>query len=334
MKPPNALWLVLGAVVGAILLTLTLRQVNIGEAIETLHDVRSEFVLLAIAASLGFVLFKAWRWSALLRPFLPLSMRQLLPVVFSGAAVNLLVPHLGELVRIVSLRSRQPIPAGVLLSSIGIERVFDFIAVTVLVGVVVLRQPAVPSVVVSAGYAALALSGVLLFCVLGVLYFPRFVQSLASACTRLLPARARASLDAHVTDVIAGFASLRSAHVVALAAVCSLAQWSMIVVGAYASIHALGIDAPAAAAVMVLALMVVGLTLPAAPINVGTTQVAFMLGLASFAVPAANAVAASVVYTAAVLCPMLLIGLACLYGGGLRLKALVAGAKLEQQNGN
>jgi glycosyltransferase 2 family protein len=327
-------WILAGLVVGGGLLAVTLARIDIGETVAALRGVHAGYALLGVAASLTFVVFKAWRWSVLLRPFVKVRTRTLLPAVFAGTGVNLLIPHVGELVRIVALKDRASVPAAALVTTIGIERVFDLASVTLLVGAIALLQPALPPVVVSAGLAALALSAVSIGCVLGVLYFPRLVRSIATFATRWLPARIRVPLQGHVEDAISGFAALRTAHGVALAALSSIIQWLLIATGTFASILAVGLDAPAAAAIMVVALMVVGLTLPAAPINLGTTQAAFVLGLKGFGASSAAAVAASVVYTVAVLLPMLLGGLACLYFTRQRFGAVVARSSVGQQGGH
>jgi uncharacterized membrane protein YbhN (UPF0104 family) len=103
----------------------------------------------------------------------------------------------------------------------------------------------------------------------------------------------------------------------------SLLQWSSIVLATLFSMRAVGIEAGVAAATVVLGLMVVGLTLPAAPMNAGTTQAAFAVGLAGFSVSQAAAFAASLVYTLGVIVPELVVGLLCLYGAGFQLRSAV-----------
>ena len=70
----------------------------------------------------------------------------------------------------------------------------------------------------------------------------------------------------------------------------------------------MGASVPTGTCVAVFVLAVVGLTLPSAPATLGTTQLAFVAGLALSQVPATTALAASFVYTAFFVVSVMLIG--------------------------
>jgi uncharacterized membrane protein YbhN (UPF0104 family) len=77
---------------------------------------------------------------------------------------------------------------------------------------------------------------------------------------------------------------------------------------AWFSVRAVGIVPDPALAVVVLLLLVVGLTLPAAPGHVGTTQIAFLLAARPFGVGKEEAIAASFVYNVFLPVPLIIIG--------------------------
>jgi uncharacterized membrane protein YbhN (UPF0104 family) len=82
---------------------------------------------------------------------------------------------------------------------------------------------------------------------------------------------------------------------------------------------AIGLAASLSASVAVLALMVVGVTLPTAPGYLGTTQLAFVVGLGVSGVPIEQAFASSLVYSLTVNLFMMLLGAAAwLLGCGIK----------------
>jgi uncharacterized protein (TIRG00374 family) len=316
-------WLAGGLLIGCALLALSLRHVDIADSLRAVREVDLVYLLLTVAASMAFVFVKTWRWQILLRPSTPISTRALLAPVFAATGVNLLIPHAGELVRVMAMRNRVATSGGFLLLSIGIERAFDFISVTALLGTVIAVHPGLPTVIVTAGYAALALAMASTLALVCLWYYPSLLLRVVHFVTRILPAKLRSLIERHVTDGVNGVAPLRGQHVLAWVCLASLLQWSSIVLAIVFCMRAVDIDAGAAAATIVLGLMVVGLTLPAAPMNAGTTQAAFAIGLAGFSVSQPAAFAASLVYTAGVIVPELVVGLLCLYGAGFHLRSAV-----------
>jgi hypothetical protein len=92
--------------------------------------------------------------------------------------------------------------------------------------------------------------------------------------------------------------------------VLSVLQWSCVVAAIAASAAAVSAYPGLGACILVFCLMVLGLTLPAPPVQVGATQWAFVFGLRWAGLGAEQGLAASLVYTAAVLAWMLLAGTA------------------------
>jgi uncharacterized protein (TIRG00374 family) len=302
------LWLVSGLVLGAVMLTAAAHYVDGAQLLRVLRDVDFGFATLAVLASLSFLFVKAWRWAVLLSPLRRMRARDLAPAVCVGTAANLIVPHAGEFARVFLVAERDSLPASALLASIVLERLFDFGAVLALLGVMVMLGGSMPQALVSASLVAAGLLVLLLIVSAFAAYRSELALRVLAWFLRLLPRRLADALQAQAASAIDGLAALRSGHVLARAMLVSLIQWSTIVLLSYASARAVGAHIPVAAAIAVVALMVAGLTLPAAPIYVGTTQLAFAFALAPFGVDSAYAIAASLIYTVFGLLPMLLAG--------------------------
>lgn len=284
------------------------RRVDVAQLSVVLRDIDIGYAVLAVLASLAFLWVKAWRWTLLLSPLRKLRARDLLRAVCAGTAANLIVPHAGEFTRVLMVGGREPIPASALLASIVIERLFDFAAVLFFLGAVALMSAGLPEALVPASLLAAGLFLGLLAVAAFVVYQSALALRILDVLLKPLPAKIAAALRGHAESGIAGLASLRSAHVLVKVSVVSLLMWSTIVAVTYCSVLAVGQPVPVSAAIAVMALLIAALTLPAAPVYIGTTQLAFTIGLAAFGVSTAPAFAASVVYTVFGLLPMLAAG--------------------------
>lgn len=284
------------------------RRVDVGQVSAVLRDLDIGYAALAVLASLAFLWVKAWRWTFLLSPLGRLRVRDLLRAVCAGTAANLIVPHAGEFTRVLMVGGRQPIPASALLASIVIERLLDFAAVLFFLGAVALMSAGLPAALVPASLLAAALFLGLLAVAAFVVYQSKLALRILEVLLKPLPERWGTMLRTQAESGIAGLSSLRSARVLVKVSLVSLLMWSTIVLVTWCSVRAVGQPIPVSAAIAVMALLIAALTLPAAPVYIGTTQLAFTVGLTAFGVSTAPAFAASVVYTVFGLLPMLAAG--------------------------
>jgi len=125
LNPRRLAQIVLGLAVSGLLLWLTLRQIDFGQARQALRDARWWFLVPAVATYFVDLGMRSWRWSVLLRPVKPISWRRVYPVLTIGYMGNMLLPaRLGEVLRAVTL-TRRGVGASAALGSIATERVLD-----------------------------------------------------------------------------------------------------------------------------------------------------------------------------------------------------------------
>lgn len=305
---------VIGLAVSGLFLWLALRNVD-GERTWqalTAADYRYAFPLLACLA--GFCLAKAWRWALLLGIANLRGVSGLARAVLVGYAGTSLLPlQLGELVRAWAATTALRLPAAPVLVSIALERLFDLLAVLLVLSSVLLLGDELPAGLMRAGWTFAALALVLL--ALLALYVLRTEQLLALAArlTRALPPKLSSKIDDQLRKGAAGAEVLRYPSRWAGIAVASIAQWGFMAACIALSGIALGLPMPYGAAASVLGLTIVGMSLPAGPGYIGSIQLAFTLGLAPFGIAASEAVAASVFYHALVCGSLILAGVAALY---------------------
>jgi hypothetical protein len=303
-----------GVLLGALLLILVGRGIAWAAVGAALRHASVADLVLGLASILAFMLVKTLRWRHLVSPFAGATTWQLLPAVFAGTAGNSLVPHAGELVRVVVARRRVAAEASTLMGTIAVERMLDFVALLVIALAVLVPLGAMTESMQAASWVLAALGGGILAAALLVTFRTESVITwIERRLARLRPAP-RDRVLREVRLGAEGLGSLRQPRLLAVVLALSIAQWLLIAATIFFSLRAVGLVPEPGAVTSVLLMSVVGVTLPTAPGYVGTVQAAFVLGLAPFGTDAANAVAASVVYNFLIIVPVWMVAIPHLQG--------------------
>lgn len=309
-------WTLAGAAFGALWLWLALRSVEIEPAVAAIRDARAPWLAVTVACGFGFMLTKAQRWLPLVARTAPVPAALVHRAVWAGTALNLLLAHAGELLRAALVARGTGVPAAAVLATIAVERLFDFTALALLCAAALVLDTRVGASLGVTALAALALVGL---GVLALRWLTR-VPNPAPAHAGTPPAgRARAWLHDQRRRARAGLRGLGEPRLVLRTVALSVLQWAWIVGAIAASGAAVGSPPAPAGALAVLALMVVGLTLPSAPAQVGTTQLAYVAGFALVGLPGPQALAASLIYTGCVVLPQLIAGGVLALASGTRI---------------
>ena len=289
----------LGIATGAVLLALAVRSVNFTELTHALAGARLWWVAPFVALLAGFYGLKAARWAVLLAPVARVPFRLSFRAVMVGYASNALLPaQLGDVIRALLASREMGLRLAPILTTLFVERALDLAVVVGLLGAVVLLRPEIVEPVRVAGAAVAAFSAASLLLLYAYGRHPAGWIALASRVTKWLPAGARERIVGHVRSGADGANALSSPARFAQVVVLSLLKWLLIAGCNLISLVALNIDAPASAAIVVLACTVLALLLPTAPGYVGAIQIAYVLALAPFGISAAEAVAASLFFHA------------------------------------
>lgn len=297
-----------GLALGGLFLVLALRRTDLEAVQDVLGTVRPGAASVVPLMGLAFMLFKTLRWSVLMRPLVRPRFPDLYAATYIGTAANLIVMHSGELVRAVMVGRSGGVAPSAVLASVGLERVFDFLALLMMLGTLALFDSGLPQPLVTAGIVAVGIVLVAILALYALLRPTRWARSLSHWLLDVLPQPLRDWTVGQLRRSRAGLAVLGMSGAVAMALALSMLQWACIVAAVWFSVAAVGSLLPVAAAVGVVVLLVVGLTLPTAPAQLGTTQLAFTAGLTLAGHGAEQAFAASVVYTCGVVLPVVGIG--------------------------
>lgn len=287
-------------------------------------DYRSLPVMLSLLA--GFYWLKTMRWSWLLSPVSPLTTQQLLgPMLIGFAANNILPAHLGEFVRVFVVRRKYGIPAGTVLSTVVLERIFDVLAILALFGVGLAFSGSLPS---EYRRGALILGGgafgIVLCVVVYLIWTDLFLKlaAMAAGAVPFMPASLTEKLLMMLRTGAEGLHALRSGRMVAAIAVSSVVQWMLNGMIAYVALKAFGIPVTVATGLVVTGVTALAVTVPSTPGYFGIIQGAFRLSMEAQAVPPdpALVLGSSVYYHLSMYVPVTLLGIYFLSKSGLHLK--------------
>jgi hypothetical protein len=301
-----------GAALGLGLLYVSTRKVDLPTLVTTLQSVQWIWIPEILGATFAFVAIKAWRWGLLLRFVQGLRFREIHASVYVGLAVNFLVAHIGEFLRTTIIAKKRRVAFSAVFASVLVERALDFIALLALLAVVLVISPDLPDFVT----VAAVVTGTIVITATAGLYLllhpPTWLERLAATLSRPLPDRLREWFRRQLRQSRQGFASINDLRLMTLAIVVSVVQWSLVVVAILCSGLAVGKSVSPVAATVTLVLIVVGLTLPNSPLQIGTTQMAFAVGLGTDGTEGTTAIAASLLYSSFLIIPIIIVGGICM----------------------
>lgn len=307
-----------GSLLGVVFLIVAGWTVDWAGLRATLARADPVYAVLIVPAVVLYLLAKAARWAVLIRPIVRTHTRELFGAVCAGNTGNYVIPHVGELLRVLIAGDRLRVARSALLGSIAVERLFDFAALTLLAAVLLIPGGRLSAETTGAIWF-LGLIAVALFVAIAV--FIVWTEPLVRAIeglSRGLPARARTFIVRTLRNGAPGLAMMRSPGLVIQVFSLSLLQWVFIGISVAMSLSSVGIGVSPAAVSAVVLLNVVGLVLPAAPGHVGTIQLSFAIALRGFGVPWETAIAASIVFNTIVVAAVMALGVPAISRAGVR----------------
>ena len=314
----------IGVVVGLALLYLSVRNVDFGSVRSSFTQADFRFAVAILVFLAGFFWLKAMRWRDILSPVGDFSSATLFPSMISGAAGNNLLPaHLGEIVRVYMLGDELQISRAAVLATLIVERIFDLIAVLVLTTIALLMIDVDAQFHTAALFLAFA-AGIGLIVTYLTARYPETAVRLVERSLRFLPQRLVQRLSLLLTNISTGLLALRDPRLFLLVLGNSIVQWFAMAVCVYFSVLAFGLEVPYFAAVLVLALLVAGVSLPTTPGFFGTIQFCFVLGLKPFGVDANTAFATSIFYHTITFVSVTLTGVYFMHRYRLKLRSVYA----------
>jgi glycosyltransferase 2 family protein len=308
---------IVGYVLAVLALGWVLHDFHIVQAMRELAAVNWRWVLVGMGFDVLSYGVQALRWKWLLHPFGKVKLTHAIRAVYAGLFANLIFPlRPGELLRSYLISNSEDISLGKVFGSVGVERLVDLVIATASLAVVSLLVD-LPRrfrrVADTLGIVTL----ILLAIVVVVIYFlevklsqnPDFGRG-----PRKLPGR--------LMGALLGLHSMGTAVSFYPAVLASLFLPGCQVLGLWAMMMAYGLKLPFLAAIVVLLVINLGVSLPNAPANVGSYQFFCVLGLSVFQVEKTTATSFSIFAFLALTIPFIFLGFFGLVRSGLTLRTI------------
>jgi hypothetical protein len=278
---------VIGIAISLLCIYLVLRGVDLGQTARLLGGAQPLWLVLAIAAGIADLFFRALRWRCLIAPIHSVSLRRLSGYMMVGYLANNVLPaRLGELVRSHYLGDREGISRSATLGTVLVERVVDTV-VLVGIGAAAILILNIRGVVVSAILVGIAVAGLLVVALAVALAAHRLPG--AGRAAALLGRRPR--IQGMVLRLRDGLRVAALPKTIAAAAVLSVAAWSCTVVAVLAAGQALGIQLTVGEGALLAAGTNLATAIPSGPGYLGTFEYAGKTIAVAFGLPAARGLA-------------------------------------------
>ena len=288
---------------------LAVRDVELAELSRSLDDSNYWYLLPAFALlAFGFFV-RVLRWRYMFSPETRPGVWPTTETLILGQFLNSVLPfRAGDAARIVALRSFGGPSRVETAGTVVLERVFDVLALLLLLFVMV---PWLPEVtwIRAAGTLAIVLSlAVAAAIVILRIYGERAVRVILRPFGRL-PFLSSARVEAAVRNLTQGVIALRSTRLGLLAFSLTVVSW--IVLGMSFWLLTLGFDFGLSPTAGLLIVIATGLShlLPSAPAGVGVFEAAAIVALAAYGVPQTPALSYALVAHALNILPFVLAGL-------------------------
>lgn len=319
-----------------VLVMVFLRNADLHRVWAVMRTAHPALVAVGVACVFLSYVLRAVRWQVMLAPLGPTRFSVALRATTIGFAASFILPaRAGEVLRPWLLARREGFDASAAFATIIVERMLDLVTVLSLLAVFLLAfdpgmstlDPAVFATVRAGGLAA-AVAAVAGLSVLFVFASrPALLERSVTAVTAWLPARLRNAVAGMAMAFANGLAVVRDPSRLAQALAWSLVLWLLIAAQTWIVSVALGVNMPISGALLMIALLVVGVAVPT-PGAVGGFHEAYRIGATSFfGADNDHAVSAAIVLHAVGFVPTLVVGAVLMAQEGLSLSGLGAAAK-------
>jgi len=324
------LQLVVGFAFSALAVVLLLQQVSIAQVGQVLARAEPLPILLVVFFVLASLVTRAARWQIFFLPRRRVPFNPLLGTLAISYMASTFLPfRAGELVRAVFLAQRERIPIPRVVGTILLEKLFDFLAIGVMLFLLVYTAPSLPA---AAQVAGITVAGVILVgfgFVVALAIWREPTLALVAGVERLLPSAItrRVHLEQAARHFAEGTDSLREPRLWALLLGWTAVTWICSYGSTWAGARALGVEPGFSALLFVMVLTSTGQAVPSSPGYVGVYHAAAVLAFTAFGVDAATALGIALITHALSYGSLVIVGLIALWTGGYTLGDVLKGTR-------
>jgi len=316
-SPRHRTFIWIGYALSVIFLVWVLYDFHVKRALEHLAHVSWRWVALAIVFDVLSYVAQGIRWKLLLTPFGHVKMKDSVRAVFTGLFANLVFPlRPGEVLRAYLLSNSEDIGFVTVLGSVGVERLIDLVVITAGLAVIspfVPQRTRFPHAVDALTITTLAILGLFVGLIL-------YIEFRFSGDPRLMTGGRR--VPGKLMSALIGLHAMGTSPSFYPAVFASLLLPFFQLMALWTLMKSFALGLPFLAAIVVLLVINLGVSLPNAPANVGAYQFFCVLGLSIFDVEKTTATGFSIFAFLVLTIPFLFLGFYALVRSGLSLRSM------------
>jgi glycosyltransferase 2 family protein len=318
-----------GCAISAVAVYYLLQQVALEQLGQVLAHTQPLAIALLVVSVIGSLLTRAARWQVYFRPHHRVPFGPAFGTLSISYMASTFLPfRAGELIRALFLGQRQNLAVPRVVGTILLEKLFDFLAIGVMLVVLVLVVP-LPSAALAAGVsiASVILVGFGFVVALAVWRVPTL--TVVERVEGMLPPGVgqRLKLGHAARQFAQGTDSLREGGLWAQLLLWTTLTWIFSLVSGWAGTQAVGINAGLAVLLFLTVITSTGQAVPSSPGYVGVYHAAATFALTSFGFDPTLALGAAVLTHAFSYGPLVIVGLFALWTGGYSLNDLLVGVR-------
>lgn len=260
----------LGIAISLVCLALVLWNVDYREILDALKRADHVWLIAASVPYVSTIASKVFRWRLLFPDeYQPLSRRNLFSALMISYALNTILPaRLGELARAYVVGETEHVSKSLALSTIVVEKVLDVLTLLLFL-ILLLPFVPLPSWIQRTALIMTPLFLGLFALILALTYQRGSTLRLASSVLRRIPHLDADQMTKSLDSALAGFDVLRSPRRNAVLWGWSFVVWATGALFILFVMYAFHIDAPPSAAVLLLCVTSLGMTVPSSPGYIG-----------------------------------------------------------------
>lgn len=289
MNKRRALGSLVGFAISALFLALALYRVDFAQVGQAVASADYRLILASALFTLLSYVMRTLRWQRLLNPQKTIPVRRLFPVLVVGFALNNVLPgRPGEIARGFSLGQREGLSKTLGIATVALERVADGLTLIAILAALTFFIT-LPGWGQQVETLALLIFGAAFVFMALMLWREHWMTHQLHRVIHKLPAKFSHRIANMFASFIMGLHALRSPRDAFAVAFYSLATWLCEGCSYFLVLSAFGLVSPPGqrviAALFLMVIVNLSISIPAAPGGVGPFEAAGILALSAFGVP-------------------------------------------------
>jgi glycosyltransferase 2 family protein len=310
----------LGFAVSAGFTYLALRDVRLHDVWAGLRRSNYWWVLPAIGLLLVALALRGMRWRFLFGAGTRPPYRPVLSATILGQFFNNVLPaRAGEVARVIALNRSTRTSRAEIVATVVVERVYDVLALLVLLFVLLPWLPRVTWVHAAAILAIVLVVGTAVAVVVLIRFGERPFEVLLRPLARL-PFLSLERTERAAASLVRGAASLRDPWLALIALALTIVSWLLLALSTWVLMLGFDLGVSALAGVLVSVAIGLSLILPSSPAAVGVFETAALVALKAYGVEKSDALSYALVLHAVNFFPYVALGVVVLQAHALSLK--------------